>query len=884
MCGALSRVASSRCLKCGARLTEHSSIALLPAMQSLPPATVAAGVSDKFAEQVISNLRNGALSSDGPEDKLPVAGVAKPIVGDFFEEYSSEMKSAVLAGTATARSCVEAVDELGPCPEASENFSPLVSRLIRKTSALSRTDTEPDSISLPAPNRQAAKNSAAEDFVLVLPRKFVILAIASGFLFAFVWGAIQFISPLQNKENSFCGQYSFASIDNTGAASTLGQLNISRFIDGNVEGSARLKDQDYFVSGVCRLDKFNLALRPQVQGLRALRLEGDLRRSGDKTSFDGVYFLAPISSHWVSKVPVGFHFRAEKIEGTPPGLRKDSPTGLRNQPSTGSRNEQSIFQLIFWNQADPIATRFIKILITLVAVGLGLVWLSIKFFGIQGLLNIWEKEKYIPSQVMKQHKELLKELGAASSKTAGSLFLGERSDWGWHDPFSPRHLYLPAKRRTTNPHILVLGAGAKGKTRHLAGLIRDDILQAERAVVVVDSDGSLTELVLNWIAAHENGSKLISRVHIIEPCKREAGLGFNPFAFNDFQTLPSQAAAVVMGFKAVYTETQNSQNQWTQQTANILRNAVMLLMLNERTLADLPALLSDNDFRDLMLQKVERDHAQEWKTLLDAWSNYKRLARSESWINWIEPILNRVQPLLADPRLSRLLSDRENSVDLDAVLREKQILFVRVPEGQLQKGGNLLGSLIVTGLRQAALEQYEEDRRHAHPCSLYLDELNSFLDVELFDGIYSETRKLQLGIIGTLKTLQDLPEDFRNRAILSFGTIALFAIGKKDADILGPSMFRVDGRKIKKWNFKDWINPAHSQPTMEYVSDEEKLNIDRLLGQAERSYFCYLVGTIAGVFRMRSREFEDIPRENINLDLLEQAYDCSRNDGFETED
>ncbi len=32
----------------------------------------------------------------------------------------------------------------------------------------------------------------------------------------------------------------------------------------------------------------------------------------------------------------------------------------------------------------------------------------------------------------------------------------------------------------------------------------------------------------------------------------------------------------------------------------------MLLMANGRTLADLPALLNDNDFRDVMLESVEK--------------------------------------------------------------------------------------------------------------------------------------------------------------------------------------------------------------------------------------------------------------------------------------
>lgn len=381
-------------------------------------------------------------------------------------------------------------------------------------------------------------------------------------------------------------------------------------------------------------------------------------------------------------------------------------------------------------------------------------------------------------------------------------------------------------------------------------MIISDIRNEDRAVVVVDSEGSLVELITRWLGSCPEASKMLQRVSIIDPCRSQCRLGFNPLVASSAENPQATASAIVMGFKSVYTESQNQQNQWTQQTANILRNAVLLLMLNDRTLEDLPVLLSDNDFRDVLLEKVEKDLVCEWKTLIDAWSNYKRLARSEQWIN--EPILNRVQPLLSDQRISRLLNSKDNCVDLSNLLVGKGILLVRVPEGQLEKGGNLLGSLIVTGLRQAGLAHFERTGESGNPCSLYLDEMNNFIDAESFEAICSGLRKVRIGIHGTLKSLQDLNEEFRNRVLLNLGAMALFSISKKDADILGPTMFRVDGRKIKKITPKDVFNPVNATPIMDFASDEKKININRLVGQEERNYFCYLPGTEAGVFRLKA--------------------------------
>jgi hypothetical protein len=94
----------------------------------------------------------------------------------------------------------------------------------------------------------------------------------------------------------------------------------------------------------------------------------------------------------------------------------------------------------------------------------------------------------------------------------------------------------------------------------------------------------------------------------------------------------------------------------------------------------------------------------------------------------------------------------------------------------------------VSGLKQAALSLSAKSNK-PHPCALYLDEFDSFIEKETFDAITTETRKLQIGFCGVAKTLQTLPEDFRNQVIINVGTMAVFALAKKDGDMLGPQMF-----------------------------------------------------------------------------------------------
>ncbi len=579
-----------------------------------------------------------------------------------------------------------------------------------------------------------------------------------------------------------------------------------------------------------------------------------------------------LDGKWEVTKRQGYSWRAQVVTYSGPfqaRLTAPSETASATGASTGANGTSTPGN----TERDPKKAHgfFFNVAIGIVGIGVAIAMLSLKFFGPSGLLNIWAKKEYIPSQFKAQHFKMVKEMG--KPLRAGDIPLGMREEWGLHQFWLPRSLCLPSEVRDKNPHILIVGAGATGKSRLLASMAAQDIKNNDRAVVVIDSDGSLADLLLDWIASQPDASALAKRVLVVDPTNNINETTYNPLEFPPDGDLQNTASALVFGFKAAYTEPPGSQTQWNQQTANILRNCAVLLMANNKTLTDLPVLLSDNDFRDVLLEKVEAEKHQrsEYITLVDAWTNYKRLARTDQWITWIEPILNRVQPMLSDPRLRTILTKPKSDLDLREVICQKQVLIVKIPQGHLDRNGNLLGSLMVAGLKQAALSlSSRKNSKKRHPCSLYLDELDSFIEKETFDSITTETRKLQIGFCGTSKTLQTLPEDFRNQLIINVGVIAIFALAKKDADMLGPQMFRVDGRKVKHQTIQNVFNKVNSSPQFELIMDEEKLNIDRVVGQEKQTYFCYRVGTVAGVFRMKSPIFDDAQANAVNQDILER--------------
>ena len=431
---------------------------------------------------------------------------------------------------------------------------------------------------------------------------------------------------------------------------------------------------------------------------------------------------------------------------------------------------------------------------------------------------------------------------------------------------------MPADVRANNPHMLLLGGSNKGKSRLMASMIAHDIKSRDRAVVLIDSDGSLSELMLSWLASQPDADKLAKRVICIDPSDPDGTLRFNPLEIPSGASMQSAASAIVRGFKAIYTEPPGSQSQWSAQTANILRNAILLLMANGRTLVDLQPLLQDNDFRDILLETVEKskDRRAEYVTILDAWSQYKKLARTEQWITWVEPILNRIGPMLGDSRIRPVFSSPHGDLDLEEVIAESKIVIVRLPRGELDENANLLGSLIVTGIQNAALAMSGRNADRARPVALYLDEFDSFIEKETIEKLKSETRRFRIGFVGSIKTLQHLPEEFRAQLTVNIGTIAVFALAKKDADLLGTQMFRVDGLKTKHKTIANFLNPVNTSPQWELIMDEEKLNIDRVAGLPDRTYFCYCSGSEAGVFKLNAPVFDDVPPARVDDAIVEK--------------
>ncbi len=360
---------------------------------------------------------------------------------------------------------------------------------------------------------------------------------------------------------------------------------------------------------------------------------------------------------------------------------------------------------------------------------------------------------------------------------------------------------LTPAMRQRNPHVLLVGRKNTGTTELMLKMIKHDFSAGDRAVVIVDAYGELTDLVQDWMKTRPDPVELEKRSIVIDPAHQTNSPGYNPLDTTDDVDLSNIAAGAVYAFKSLYREPPGALTQWNQQTANILRNSIILLALNGKTLADLPVLLSDNNYRDLLLEKTTllKNEKPEYMTLLDSWSNYKRLARTDQWINWIEPIFNRIHPALCDPRIRPILTGSEGScLNLTDVIVEKKLLIVSIPKKDFDENGELLGSLIVARLRQccAAVRRRFSDSR-GRKVAVYMDGMDNLVDSEIVSEFTSEQADSEIGLIASTRDLSVFDNhrvrnatttvtsaDIRGRVIDNFGQVGLFSVTREDAEFL----------------------------------------------------------------------------------------------------
>jgi len=320
------------------------------------------------------------------------------------------------------------------------------------------------------------------------------------------------------------------------------------------------------------------------------------------------------------------------------------------------------------------------------------------------------------------------------------------------------------KRIDRRNHMYLIGKTGTGKSTLLKTLILQDITNGE-GLALFDPHGDLAEEVVSLVPP-ERGEDLI----YLDVPDQSFEWYFNPFAGVPADQRALAAAGMVEVFKKLWPD------DWGPRLEHLLRNVVYtLLEAGDATLADIPRLLSEKDYRRAIVRRVTNEAVRSfWEEEFAGYSPAFRAVVTA-------PLLNKVGAFLIDPHFRSILSGRESSFDLREVMDQGKLLVVNLAKGKLgEVPAALLGSLLVSHLSLAGLGRADLSQEKRRDFYLYLDEFHTFSTLTLATML-SELRKYRLNLILAHQYLGQLETEVRDAVFGNAGTFIAFRVGALDA-------------------------------------------------------------------------------------------------------
>jgi len=320
------------------------------------------------------------------------------------------------------------------------------------------------------------------------------------------------------------------------------------------------------------------------------------------------------------------------------------------------------------------------------------------------------------------------------------------------------------KREDRRRHVYVIGKTGTGKSTLIANLAIADMRNGE-GVAVIDPHGDLSEILLDYIP-----SSRINDVIYFDPSDSARVVRLNPLEVTD----PAHAELVASGIVSIFYKLYSY--SWGPRLEYILRNTLLTLVQRPNsTLDDVPRMLTDDSFRQSVLDKLPDDVLKDFWMREYAKMNEK--LRSEA----ISPILNKVGQFVTSPTIRGVISSPVSSVNLEDLMNNGKILIANLAQGKLgEDNAALLGAMLITRLQLAAMNRINIPESERRDFFLYVDEFQNFATTS-FIKILSEARKYRLNLILANQYMAQLVEELEKAIFGNIGTLVSFLVGAEDA-------------------------------------------------------------------------------------------------------
>jgi len=316
-------------------------------------------------------------------------------------------------------------------------------------------------------------------------------------------------------------------------------------------------------------------------------------------------------------------------------------------------------------------------------------------------------------------------------------------------------------------HIYIVGKTGMGKTTLLENMVASDILNGN-GLAFIDPHGESAEKILSFVPTHR-----INDVVYFNP----ADLDY-PIAFNILEQVPKDyrhlVASGLMGiFKKIWPDV------WSARMEYILNNTILaLLEYPNATLLGVNRMLADKEFRKVVVDKITDPVVKSFWT--QEFAKYTQKLESEA----TAAIQNKIGQFISAPIIRNIIGQVKSSINMRELMDQGKILIVNLSKGKVgEDNSRLIGAMIITKLQIAAMSRVDIPENQRKDFYLYVDEFQNFATAS-FVNILSEARKYHLCLTLAHQYIDQMEEVVRNAIFGNVGTIIVFRVGAKDAEVL----------------------------------------------------------------------------------------------------
>jgi len=331
-------------------------------------------------------------------------------------------------------------------------------------------------------------------------------------------------------------------------------------------------------------------------------------------------------------------------------------------------------------------------------------------------------------------------------------------------------------------HFYMIGKSGTGKSTLLENMIRQDLANGE-GMCVIDPHGDLVETCLPYIPR-----KRADDVIYFNPGDLERPVGLNILEGKTPDEREFMAQETLAIFIKMFGE-----EVMGPRLQHYFRNGCLTLMDDEEegaTLIDLTRLFTDEAWQRYKVSKVKNPVVRTFWTKEMASSGAREKQEIIPYFN------SKFGPFVTNGMIRNIIGQTKSAFNIREAMDEGKIILCNLAKGKMgDLNSQLIGSILVAKIQQAAMSRVDTPEKERKDFYLYVDEFQNFV-TDSFSSILSEARKYRLNLIVAHQYISQITKmsgggkgthedtSIRDAVFGNVGSMMCFKIGAADSEIM----------------------------------------------------------------------------------------------------